>query len=229
MSVNPRHRSPSERQTRGEGDPLEPGADEDARTRILDAAHRLVGEGGFEGTSIRDIARESATNPALAYYYFGSKQGIFEALAHRNADRASEALGEAVQLQGTTRERVRHFLRAWMKALYEPARPLAPWFRKAIQDRSVLGDLLRLRVANNLSLLAGILDEGVARGEIRAPSLPTLTVATGLMMSVAGLAMEVLLPHDLSGVSLKSPAEKDAFIDGMLDAWFGGLETRPSS
>lgn len=201
-------------------------AAEDARSRILDATHQLVGDHGFEGTSIRDIARVSGTNPALAYYYFGSKEGLFEALANRNADIATSVLGEALRMEGSTRDRVRHFLKGWMRVLYGPARPLAPWFRKAVQGRSSLGDHLRSRVAGNISLLAGILDEGVRRGEIRKPSMSTQTLATGLMVSVAGLAMEVVLPHRMAGLSLETPKERDEFVEGMLDAWFSGIETR---
>lgn len=209
-------------------DPSVASGPEDTPTRILEATHRLIGENGFEGTSIRDIARESGTNPALVYYYYGSKDGLFTAVANSNADRAGAILREAVDLEGTARHRVRHFMLVWMKVVCDPERPIAPWFRKAIQTQGEHGEVLRGRVARNIGILAEILEDGIDRGELRRPGIPLVTIATALMMSVAGLAMEVLLPHERTGIDLSSEASREAFVDGMLDVWFNGLEVAPS-
>ncbi|HOX52372.1 MAG TPA: TetR family transcriptional regulator [Fibrobacteria bacterium] len=205
-------------------EPAEPA--EDTRVRILEATNKLVGTSGFDGTSIRDIARESSTNPALVYYYFGSKEGLFTALADHNAGRVRAILDQAARMDGTVRDRVRHFLQTWMEALFEPIQPIAPWFRKALQDQGMVGEILRERVASNIAILAGILDAGVERGEINRLRVPSLTLATGLMVSIAGLAMEILLPHRTMGLDLATKESKAAFIEGMLDAWFAGLERK---
>ena len=217
-----RHRHPAGGSPPPEG--LPEGSD-DARTRILDATHGLVGEKGFDACSIRDIARVSETNPALVYYYFGSKDGLFTALANQNADRAGSILKEAANLEGTSRQRVRHFLLTWMKLVCQPSRPIAPWFRKAIHATDVQGDILRARVAGNIGILAGILEQGIVSGELRTLGVAPQTLATGLMVSVAGIAMEVLLPHALTQVDMTTEESRASFIDGMLDAWFKGLET----
>jgi len=197
---------------------------DDARTRILEAAHQLVGEKGFEATSIRDIARVSGANPALVYYYYGSKDGLFTALANANADRAAAVLREAAQLEGTTRERVRHFLQTWMTIICQKSRPISAWFRQAIHSQDAHGEVLRGRVAGNIAILAGILQEGIDRGELRGLRLHPMTVASGLMMSVAGLAMEVLLPRERTKLDISTDESRIAFIEGMLDVWFRGLE-----
>lgn len=199
---------------------------DDTRTRILEAAHLLVGRCGFDGASIRDIARESRTNPALVYYYFGSKDGLFSALADHNADRVGAILREAAALDGPVRDRVRHFLLLWLKAVSDHGRPIAPWFRKAIQSPGEQGEAIRTRVARNIGVLAGILEEGVARRELRDPGLPAMTIASGLMMSVAGLSMELLLPHRLTGVDFSTEEARSRFVEGMLELWFEGLEMR---
>jgi len=204
-------------------------ATDDTRTRILEATNRLIGQHGFDGTSIRDIARESGTNPALVYYYFGSKDGLFTALANDNADRAGAILREAATLDGTTRDRVRHFLSTWMKVVCHEKRPISPWFRKAIQTSGEHGDVLRGRVARNIGILAGILEDGVARQELRDTGIPIITIASGLMISVAGLAMEVLLPHTLTEIDLSTEESRQRFVDGMLDVWFDGLEAGSES
>ena len=49
----------------------------DKRTDIIKAAEMLFSELGYEGTSTRQIAKESGANLAMINYYFGSKEGVF--------------------------------------------------------------------------------------------------------------------------------------------------------
>ena len=46
----------------------------------MEAAEKLFGERGFEGSSVRDIAEEANINIAMISYYFGSKEKLLEAL-----------------------------------------------------------------------------------------------------------------------------------------------------
>jgi AcrR family transcriptional regulator len=52
----------------------------DKQQPILEAAERLFSARGFKGTSVRDIAQEAGVNLAMISYYFGSKEGLLEAL-----------------------------------------------------------------------------------------------------------------------------------------------------
>ena len=52
----------------------------DKKIQILQVAEVLFAEKGFDGTSIRDIAKEAKINVAMVSYYFGSKELLLEAL-----------------------------------------------------------------------------------------------------------------------------------------------------
>jgi len=54
-------------------------ADATERTRrgIVGAAVRLFAERGYEGVSVRDIAREAGTTHGLIRHHFGSKEGVW--------------------------------------------------------------------------------------------------------------------------------------------------------
>lgn len=49
---------------------------------ILQVAEKLFAEKGFDGTSIRDIAKQANINIAMVSYYFGSKEKMLEALIY---------------------------------------------------------------------------------------------------------------------------------------------------
>lgn len=48
--------------------------------QILQVAETLFAEKGFDGTSIRNIAKEAKINIAMVSYYFGSKERLLESL-----------------------------------------------------------------------------------------------------------------------------------------------------
>lgn len=60
---------------------------------ILQVAERLFAEEGFDGASIRAIAREANVNIAMISYYFGSKEKLLEALiTYRTGDMKMQLL-----------------------------------------------------------------------------------------------------------------------------------------
>jgi AcrR family transcriptional regulator len=52
----------------------------DKQLEILQVAEQLFAEEGFDGTSVRDIAKQANVNVAMISYYFGSKEKMLEAL-----------------------------------------------------------------------------------------------------------------------------------------------------
>lgn len=78
----------------------------DTRSAIVDAARRLFGEKGYEGATIRGIAREAGVDPALVHHFFGAKEHVFvaamqfpfdpSALLPRVSEGPPDELGERV-------------------------------------------------------------------------------------------------------------------------------------
>lgn len=54
-----------------------------AAQKIFQVAARLFAEKGFANVSVRDICRETGTTAPVIYYYFGSKKGLFDAVAKK--------------------------------------------------------------------------------------------------------------------------------------------------
>jgi len=53
------------------------------RDLILDAAEELFAKQGFDSTTIKQIGAAAKANPALIYYYFGSKDTLYRAVLRR--------------------------------------------------------------------------------------------------------------------------------------------------
>jgi AcrR family transcriptional regulator len=85
-----------------------------ARELILDAARGQFAEQGYDGASMRAIARDAGVDPALVSYYFGSKSGLFVEslrLPVNPADAIAAVLAEGTD--GLGERLVTRFLQVW--------------------------------------------------------------------------------------------------------------------
>ena len=57
----------------------------DKREKIILSATELFSSHGFEGTSVRQIAKDADVNVAMISYYFGSKEKLFESVVEYRA------------------------------------------------------------------------------------------------------------------------------------------------
>lgn len=51
----------------------------DTRGEIIEAAKRVFADKGYDGTSLRGVAREAGVDPALVHHYFDGKAALFVA------------------------------------------------------------------------------------------------------------------------------------------------------
>ena len=61
----------------------------DTRQAIVEAARVDFAEQGYDGTSLRGIARRAEVDPALVHHYFGGKPQLFAAVMDIPADPAA--------------------------------------------------------------------------------------------------------------------------------------------
>ena len=61
---------------------------QDTKSVLLHHAERAFTAAGFDDVGVRDIAQAAGVNPALVNRYFGSKQGLFEAVLAAQPDPA---------------------------------------------------------------------------------------------------------------------------------------------
>ena len=70
---------------------------EATRTRLLEAANRMLREKGYSNTRLQDIAKAAGTHAGAMYYYFASKDALVEELLDRNAAHSLEYVKREVE------------------------------------------------------------------------------------------------------------------------------------
>jgi len=74
------------------------------REQLLDVGRRLFAERGFEGTSIEEIAKDAGVSKPVVYEHFGSKEGLYAVVVHREVERLL-AMATAILGGPNTREK----------------------------------------------------------------------------------------------------------------------------
>jgi AcrR family transcriptional regulator len=121
--------------------PPEPQDSSPGRERLIQAAIRLFGRDGFEGTSVRDLGEEAGMSFALVRGLFGSKEGLLEAAEQRVVQSYLGVIMEAMA------ERSTDGIVAVIDRMSEDAVSLSDvtrFLRRSIvEDRPIARDLIR--------------------------------------------------------------------------------------
>lgn len=77
--------------------------DSQSRTRLLDAAERLLLDEGYAAVTSRRVAAEAGLKPQLVHYYFRTMDDLFAETFRRRADANLERFERAVAADGSLR------------------------------------------------------------------------------------------------------------------------------
>jgi AcrR family transcriptional regulator len=83
------------------------------RELIVEAAGRLFGAYGYEGTRLEDVAAAAGVTKPVLYRHFDSKRDLYLALLARHRDDLP-TFGAAIPDEGSQRERLRAVLDIWL-------------------------------------------------------------------------------------------------------------------
>ena len=136
--------------------------------KILQVASRMFAEKGFANVSVRDICRETRTSPPVIYYYFGSKKGLFEAVARKQISMGDfiRKLSRATESKDP-RKGLESFVSTYLSSFPEHTFDVGLYMRDsaALDKRSaqmVSEDLERIK-----SLAVGLVDRSIEMGIFR--------------------------------------------------------------
>jgi len=156
--------------------------------RILAAAKKILSERGYSKLTLQAIEEESGEYRALVAYYFGSKQGLVDAIIDSLMDAEDEALREHLEGIEEPEERVRTLIDEqrqisadWrgFRAFYE----LLPHIMRDDRLREDLAaDYAKSRELDRQTLAAGVRGRGQDLGKLAALSV---AIVEGLAVQYA--------------------------------------------
>jgi len=140
----------------------------DKKTDILKAAEMLFSEFGFEGTSTRQIAKESGANMAMINYYFGSKEGVFLEIMESSISGFKSHLDLINKEQIPAKEKLLKVVDQYASRIFSNIGLHKMMHRElSLTQRPEMFSKIKEAMACNRQVIEKIIEDGIADGTFR--------------------------------------------------------------
>jgi AcrR family transcriptional regulator len=136
--------------------------------RILEAAEDVLRRFGPAKATVVDVARALGVSHGSVYRHFPSKAALRDAVTERWLARVSAPLAAVAGEDGPAPERLRRWLDLLVTSKRRMAREDPELFATYNELASEAREVVRAHVDTLVAQLAGIVADGVARGELQA-------------------------------------------------------------
>lgn len=192
---------------------------------ILEAALEQFVEKGYAATKLEDVAQRAGVTKGTMYLYFESKDALFKAVVLANVVPALERAEQLVaEFQGSSRDLLVQYMRAWMDAVYNTALSGLP--KLLISEAANFPEMARFYhvevVDRGQRLLRGIIQRGIENGEFRGVDPDYTARVLRAPILLAAVWKHSLLKTESCTVDVQQYLE--AHIDLMLHGMLAGRE-----
>jgi len=168
---------------------------EDPKRELVAAARDLFARRGFSEVGIRELSRAAGVTPGMISYYFGGKQGLYEAMLSSVFE---DLLARVRELAAQPAESTAPL--AALVRLYTATLASQPWLPALLLREVIYGDAeTRARFIERFAqrasaLLPALVASEIESGALRADLDPALTV-----LALIGASVFPFLAHPVLG------------------------------
>lgn len=156
------------------------------RETILQIAQEIFSKYGYKKTTLDDIANAVRKGKSSLYYYFNSKEDLFQAVIAKEVDILKQALEKVVFRSMDPEEKLREYILTKL-ATY---RDLANLYNALENDVTAIGFIDEIKAKNEkdeIRMIKRILIEGVRREKFHIDDLNLTSI--GITTAIKGLEM----------------------------------------
>ena len=182
--------------------------------KILTVASRMFAEKGFANVSVRDICREAGTTPPVIYYYFGSKKGLFDAVARKQISMEDfiRKLSKSAEASDP-RKGLESFISTYLSSFPEQTFNIGLYMRDSARldkhsAQIVSGDLDRISV-----LAAQLVERSISKGLFRKTDS---NLATDCLL---GMLNRVIFQH----IHFAKTSDRESYSRFVTDFFFRAM------
>ena len=197
------------------------------KQKLVQVSGRLFAQHGYDGVSIRDIAKAAGVNLGAVTYHFGSKESLFgEVLLTKITP--FNAIAEEVEASRETPERKLYLLleRYAMRLLHtDPS--VKVFFAEALAGGARLPDGALAAVDKRNRVFRDIVEQGISDGRFRPCDSETAAwIFFGMLSSYA--LYRPLMPDGRRGTAFSASRVRH-IVKVAMDAFLVGLKVGPDA
>lgn len=199
--------------------------EKDSRAKLIEAATVLFAEKGFAEVSIRELSKAAQVNSALIAYYFGGKDGLYQAVVEEYLQQIEERMTKIVTLDLDPLDKLTGFINNL--AVIHREMPYLRKFlsRELINPTPAIEHAIKKYIGRFYQMVLGILTEAVDEGVVRNDLILNLVPIT-----VAGMIHFYFLAEPvINRMAFLVPGldDEEAVIHQMKDIFLKGILRKP--
>jgi AcrR family transcriptional regulator len=189
--------------------------DETIVHEIIDTARELFKKSGFKKTTMGDIARSMGKAKSSLYYYYPSKEDIFEAVIYAEMNELLDQIHLAIATATTSKEKLTIYCRCRLEKLNQLCNLSDALKSEIVELECLIAGLKRQFDTTHVELVKNILEEGVHNGEFKKINDDNIELIAYLMVSsFRGLAVPLMVSQ---GRSPRLDLQIDSIVDIMVE------------
>ena len=198
------------------------------REKIKDAASEIFAQKGYAAARMQEIADRAGANKALIYYYFSSKDALFEAILRESFAELVANLTELFEVQEPEPEKViKRLVHVHLQFLLEHPQLPRLLMRELSSDHAsaahILADVIMRFSRQKIARLQQLFDKAAAHHTVRRIDVRQLVlsiVSLNVFSFVAWPVMQILWPaqsrHFDKAMRDREKAVVDLILHGLL-------------
>jgi AcrR family transcriptional regulator len=191
--------------------------DELIRSEVIAAARKLFQKYGLVKTTMEDIAKAAYKGKSTLYYYYTSKDEIFEAVVQEDMSEVFAETKRAVEDEVTAEAKLKRYKSTKLRLLRHKVNLYNIVCGEIIENSKLIKKNKRIYEEQELEFLQSILEFGVKRGEFKKMDGSEIRDLAYVMLSaLRGIEMSLLEDN-----RIKSMGDR---IDLILDILANGLK-----
>lgn len=174
---------------------------EKKRERIITAAGTVFGRYGFKDTRMDKIAAEAGMGKSSLYYYFISKEELFEAVVEREAEHLKYEIIKATRDITDPYKRMKTYVIARMKAFNDSIN-LYTAVKTNYLDHLPFIDKVRTKYdKEEMKMVESILKDGVRNNRFKLVNTELATIA--IVTAIKGLEYNIIIRNGSGNMEQK--------------------------
>ena len=195
-------------------------APQDAKEKLLAAGAKLFAEKGFAGISIRQLADEAGVNSAMISYYFGGKEGLYEAVITTQYERLLGKFEEIAASPAPVQKKLHMYAEVIRRNHMEDQPLMARLVQGELSSPTAcMEKVIRKYTARIAKLVSGILREGIQNGQLRQDIDPLFAA-----LALAGMLNFFFILREVTKSVVPVFADRDAeFVEAAMKIYLKGM------
>jgi AcrR family transcriptional regulator len=186
------------------------------REEILTGARDLFERFGFKKTTMEDIARQIGKSKSALYYYYKTKEEIFEAVILNDIEATQTKVAEAVKKESSAISKFRVLFTSLLEDVKLKANKFSIFKSDLYENHFLFENIVKKRDSYIEELIKDILILGISQQEVKMMNNAEMSLwAKTMNITLRGIANKIFLEDDFNLNNSQLVFIADTYFNGV--------------